>query len=441
MKKIFITILVVVLILFLQFFSQEILLFLQNTLNQDDGFLVPNGFFYGGAFSFLLIFIFGIYFLFWLISAVKKVYKKLNIKKIIILFFVFSFSSLFIFIPINLFFSQTVFSPDKILLKNLFSRKNINTEDIAEINFEKFNGTFVSCEKINLILKNGEKIEINIPYLWKTKVLSSLNRIVEYGTEEFSDFEAKAKIKLEEAWQIQKDAATKGNGELGDFFVCVDNDYVFSTYYDKLNNINLRGYYVNSQTGKVRYVDANDRYQLTKIDFSKGYKGDQITNTKKNSNEKNFDDELIIFQGGKVSGILKTNNCDSTEKTMCAEQFFVEINYPEKFKLDLGSGYDSKIDKKYRQYINKEICLDVGIIKEISEGYKVAETVEIIDCNSLEIPEIDEFKKIIDGKISSREFMKPRNNECEKNLSKRVLENYSQIELPKKNKVQDNLRG
>jgi len=106
-------------------------------------------------------------------------------------------------------------------------------------------------------------------------------------------------------------------------------------------------------------------------------------------------DKLLIYQGGKVSGNLKTNNCDSTKKTMCAEHFFVEIDYPKKFRLDIGSGYDLKIDKKYRQYIDKRVCLNIGMVKEISEKYQVSEKVEIIDCDFLKDKKSESKKSII----------------------------------------------
>jgi len=175
----FTVIIIILLILPLNLLLRKIFLFLQNfLLNQKDGFLVPNGIFYSAVIPLLLLLIWGIGFLcFFLPGAIKELKNTLTLKKTLLLFLIFVIIACFLFIPINIFFAPTIFLPNKILLKNLFSTKTISINDISKMHFKEFNGLYVSCDTIYLHLKNGQKIEINIPSRWTAKVLDHIKKM------------------------------------------------------------------------------------------------------------------------------------------------------------------------------------------------------------------------------------------------------------------------
>jgi len=379
-KKSLITIVVIILVLFLQFFSQELLLFLQNLPNQDKGLLVPNGFLHSGAFSFLLIFIFGIAFLFWLIFIIKKIYNKLNFKKIIILFFAFIFSFAFILIPLNLFFSQAVFSPDKILLKSLFSTKSIDIKNISEMNFKKFKGTFSSCETINLTLKNGEKIEINIPYLWKTKVLDNLNRIKKKQIIKETSCLTVENFDLVKNFILENGEKIKDKNYPTDQDVYLFEDESLSIRYRVINeNFEqiLSGFDIGKENGKI-FITTKDFANKEKVD--ENYKKmlnefcQALENIRSISKEK--PKKTISYENLSSHIESQTEIIKEVTFSQNGENFTLEKNLEKKINDNFFYTLEGKIGPLGYQFISMLVCYQDGkneVWDEGEEGTKIFE--------------------------------------------------------------------
>jgi hypothetical protein len=97
------------------------------------------------------------------------------------------------------------------------------------------------------------------------------NNIYFYGTPEFENYEKNAPVKLTEAWEIQKKYANLKNqiAENWLFFIVNDN-YIFCSALNPIQSrAFLKGIWVNSKTGGVRYnnLDQNLKYK-------KAYNGD-----------------------------------------------------------------------------------------------------------------------------------------------------------------------
>lgn len=84
------------------------------------------------------------------------------------------------------------------------------------------------------------------------------NKVYYYDTKDFEEFEENAPIKLNRAWQIQKEYSKK-NGQTPEnwlFFVVNDN-YVFSSALNpKAAFVFLGGIWVNSKTGEAKKVNS-----------------------------------------------------------------------------------------------------------------------------------------------------------------------------------------
>ena len=93
-------------------------------------------------------------------------------------------------------------------------------------------------------------------------------KIIEYGTREFENFAACAKIKPEKAWNMHYDFLKKKRGREPFFtkilYVCVGDDYLFSSHFDKMRRVSLSGVYVNSTTGETTFKKDNRKHKLQK---------------------------------------------------------------------------------------------------------------------------------------------------------------------------------
>jgi hypothetical protein len=89
------------------------------------------------------------------------------------------------------------------------------------------------------------------------KIFLQKNKIYYYGTKEFNEYEKSTHIKLDEAWNIQKEYARKNNQtpENWLFFIINDN-YVFNSAINpKESKVFLGGIWVNSKTGDAKPSD------------------------------------------------------------------------------------------------------------------------------------------------------------------------------------------
>lgn len=97
------------------------------------------------------------------------------------------------------------------------------------------------------------------------------NNVILYHSEEFKLFEDKAKIKLKEAWDIQKKyAQDKNENPKNWLFFVINGNYAFTSIFQpKIPEASIGGFWVNSETGEVTEVksDKNIRYE-------KAYNGD-----------------------------------------------------------------------------------------------------------------------------------------------------------------------
>jgi len=94
--------------------------------------------------------------------------------------------------------------------------------------------------------------------------------IIEYGTKQFEDFVKTAKISPQEAYNIVMSAIEKiPDGTYATLlYICVNNEYHFTSLANKVNYIKLSGFYVNATTGKYRFIQKNERYKLRHINHS-----------------------------------------------------------------------------------------------------------------------------------------------------------------------------
>ena len=94
--------------------------------------------------------------------------------------------------------------------------------------------------------------------------------IIEYGTEEFNDFVKSANITPQQAYEEIIIAIEKNPEGIYAklLYVCVNNEYHFTTHANKVNYITLSGFYVDATTGNVRFVQQNERYKLKNINHS-----------------------------------------------------------------------------------------------------------------------------------------------------------------------------
>lgn len=97
------------------------------------------------------------------------------------------------------------------------------------------------------------------------------NKIIYYGTTEFKKFEKNAPIKLDEAWNIQKDYAKKNNQISENWlFFSINDYYVFnSSLNPKESKTFINGIWVNSKTGEVRQNDSK-----IMLNYKNAYNGD-----------------------------------------------------------------------------------------------------------------------------------------------------------------------
>ena len=115
----------------------------------------------------------------------------------------------------------------------------------------------VICIFLNLILQ----ISCNNP---KNQNMEP-NNVILYNSEEFKSFENQAKIKLKDAWEIQKKYALEKNENPKNWlFFIIDKNYVFTSIFQpKIPQASTSGIWVNSETGDVKEVksDKNLRYK------------------------------------------------------------------------------------------------------------------------------------------------------------------------------------
>lgn len=97
------------------------------------------------------------------------------------------------------------------------------------------------------------------------------NDVILYNSEEFKLFESNAKIKLEEAWKIQKKyAQDKNENPKNWLFFVIDGNYAFTSIFEpKIPEASIGGVWVNSKTGKVTEVKSDES-----IRYEKAYNGD-----------------------------------------------------------------------------------------------------------------------------------------------------------------------
>lgn len=97
------------------------------------------------------------------------------------------------------------------------------------------------------------------------------NNVIMYNSNEFKEFESKAKIKLKEAWEIQKEyAQNESKTPKNWLFFVIDNNYVFTSIFQpKIPEASIGGIWVNSETGEVKEVTSN-----VNLRYKEAYNGD-----------------------------------------------------------------------------------------------------------------------------------------------------------------------
>jgi hypothetical protein len=97
------------------------------------------------------------------------------------------------------------------------------------------------------------------------------NKVIYYGTSEFTEFQSHAIIKIDSAWKIQKKYAEENNKipENWLFFI-VNDSYVFnSSINPKEAKTFIGGIWINSKTGKSTFNNSKVR-----LKYKKAYNGD-----------------------------------------------------------------------------------------------------------------------------------------------------------------------
>jgi uncharacterized lipoprotein NlpE involved in copper resistance len=81
--------------------------------------------------------------------------------------------------------------------------------------------------------------------------------VIFYATDVFDEFETKAKIKVDEAYQLQINFSKKNNVQsMAYMFFVIDDYYVFTSYFHpKIPEASIRGIWIHSQTGETKYVE------------------------------------------------------------------------------------------------------------------------------------------------------------------------------------------
>ena len=90
-----------------------------------------------------------------------------------------------------------------------------------------------------------------------------------YGTEEFDEFEKKASIKKEEAWDILiAYYKNQGQAEFGPaLYLVYDGNYVFSHHVNlKIPEVKLTGVWVDATTGKAMFVTNEEGVRPSSFD-------------------------------------------------------------------------------------------------------------------------------------------------------------------------------
>ena len=97
------------------------------------------------------------------------------------------------------------------------------------------------------------------------------NKIIYFGTNEFTKFEANAVIKIDSVWKIQKKYAEEKNKSPENWlFFIIDDNYVFnSSITPKESKTFIRGIWINSKTGEAKYNNSEIRLR-----YKKAYNGD-----------------------------------------------------------------------------------------------------------------------------------------------------------------------
>jgi hypothetical protein len=97
------------------------------------------------------------------------------------------------------------------------------------------------------------------------------HKIIRYGTTEFENFEKNAKIKKEEAWEMQKEITGKNQVLVTQWlFFVIDKNYIFTTIVSsKKRQTELTGISINSETGEIKHEKSG-----VMIKYKNVYNGD-----------------------------------------------------------------------------------------------------------------------------------------------------------------------